>query len=48
MGCGMDQEAEAPLDDLESVQDDDPDDEYLGRSSSSGSRVGSVAGSIAT
>ena len=41
----MDQETEAPLDDVESGQDDDPEDVYLGRSSSGGSIVGSVASS---
>ena len=41
----MDQEAEAPLDDLESVQDDDAEDGLVARSSSGGSIAGSVAGS---
>ena len=44
----MDQETEAPLDDVESGQDDDPEDEYMGRSSSGGSIAGSIAGSNVT
>ena len=39
----MDQETEAPLDDLESVQGDDAEDELVARSSSGGSIAGSVA-----
>ena len=45
----MDQETEAPLDDLESAQDDDADDVLVARSGSSGGSIGgSIAGSHVT
>ena len=44
----MDQETEAPLDDVESLDDDDAEDELLGRSSSGKSIRGSIAGSHVT
>jgi hypothetical protein len=44
----MDQEIEAPLDDLEALVEDADDEALLARSSSGGSIVGSVASSIVT
>lgn len=39
----MDEETEAPLEDMESSQDDPDDEALVARSSSGGSVVGSVA-----
>lgn len=45
----MDEETEAPLDDMDAAQDDSEDETYVGRSSSGGSVVGSgVASSAVT
>lgn len=45
----VEQETETPLDDLESVQEDETDDgPTVGRSSSGGSIAGSIAGSHVT
>lgn len=44
----MDEETEAPLDDMDAAQDDSEDETYVGRSSSGGSIAGSVASSAVT
>ena len=46
----MDQETEAPLDDLESLQEDEDAEEFVARSSGGGivSKGGGPAGSIVT
>ena len=44
----MDEETEAPLDDLEADQNDADDETSVARSSSGGSIAGSIAGSNVT